>query len=158
MSTRKSRKNSPKMSKKSLFVLPFRPLYFYKNIPCFFRQLKWAIIRGVYGWSPYDVWDMDCYLLKILPEMLTYFAYHHYGYPFAMTQDGDKKDEGAERWTQKLLEMAEYFRQADESNLKDLEKEVLDDKMTYKEFEKHMGDNLHKGMEELEKYFYNLWD
>ena len=145
------------MSKKSLFVFPFRPLYFYKNIPYFFRQIKWAFIRGIYGWSPKDVWDMDDYLLKILPEMLTYLAYHHVTIPGTMLYEGYKEDEASEKWTQKLLEIAENFKQARVWDTP-LEKELLDGKISYQEYENKLGENLHKALEELEKYFYNLWD
>ena len=157
MLTRKSKKNSPKTNKESLIILPYKSSRFWKNIPFIFKQLKWAVIRGIYGWSPHDVWDMDDYLLKILPEMLTYLAYHHVATPGTMLFEGYKEDEAFERWTQKLLEIAEYFKQA---KLWDtpLEEELLEGKITYQEYEKLLGENLHKALVELENCFYDLWD
>lgn len=144
---------------KSLISFPFKTRYFYKNIPYLFRSIKWFFIRGKNGWSEYDVWNMDGYLLKIIPEMLRHLADHHFGYPSNIANIRDEQyDKGKdEEWTQKLLEIAHHFEEADFDNCSKAQ-DYLDKKISYIDLDKYCSEQLHLGMVELERYFYNLWD
>ena len=47
----------------------------------FINSVKWSWQRITRGWSDYDVWTMDEYLLAILPEMLDHLAGETYREP-----------------------------------------------------------------------------
>ena len=44
-------------------------------------NLKAAWQRATRGWANRDTWNLDGYLLEILPEMIDYLAEHAHGYP-----------------------------------------------------------------------------
>ena len=60
----------------------FRNPWLFRRHPvrwlrCFFRSFKYAWQRITRGWADCDVWEMDEYLLQILPEMLDALASRH---------------------------------------------------------------------------------
>lgn len=137
-----------------LFHLPFRARYFWKNIPYLWLGIKSFYLRGKNGWSPYDTWNMDNYLLKILPEMLRYLAENTHSYPVLtepMTKESLDKD--AEKWKKILIYMAKCFEEADEDNYPfdgDIE--------NWKVLEKHRDNKKNEGLMSLKEYFWDLWD
>lgn len=44
-------------------------------------NLKAAWQRATRGWANRDTWNLDSYLLEILPEMIDYLRIHAHGYP-----------------------------------------------------------------------------
>lgn len=70
-----------------LNVLKFdcRPAYYVRHPLKFLRELRNnmrnAIMRVRYGWCHYDIWNMDNWMLTVLPEMLRYLAENGCGYP-----------------------------------------------------------------------------
>lgn len=68
------------------------------------KNLRDAWMRATRGWCRRDVWDMDEYLLKIIPEMLELLATEGISYP------DDRFDE--ESWPEYLKKTAQMFRNA----------------------------------------------
>ena len=139
-----------------LFSLPYGPRYFWRNIPYLWSRIKFFYLRGKNGWCPYDAWDIDCYLLKILPEMLRYLAKNSHSHPVLtkpMTKESSDKD--AEEWKKILIYMAECFEEADEhmfpfdgdGDIENLEA-----------LEKYRDKKKDEGLDLLKKYFWDLWD
>ena len=148
-----------------LFHVPFRAIHFYKNIPYLWLGIKSFYLRGKNGWSPYDTWNMDCYLLKILPEMLRHLAKNDNTHPFLtfpITEESIKEDEN--KWVEILNYMAECFEEADEDRVSNYEKENKIDRYSddyynnYSLIQKYRDDKKNEGLELLKKYFWNLWD
>ena len=56
----------------------FRP---WRFIEATLKNIKYARQRVIRGWSDRDTWNLDSYLLEILPEMINYLREHTHGYP-----------------------------------------------------------------------------
>jgi hypothetical protein len=80
------------------------------NIGLFFRRFKWAYQRATRGYADCDIWNMDQWLLELLPAALNHLADHHYGFP------GDEEFPTDEAWVNYLKEIAQLFYQANELN------------------------------------------
>lgn len=104
-----------------------------------FRELKWFYQRGKRGFSDYDLWDMDDYLLEVLPEMLKKFRSLKNSYPMKFKSMRD--------WQKVLKEMETGFRKV----------RKLDQSMRFKDYEKKT-EIFQKNMKLLTKHFFNLWD
>lgn len=55
-----------------------KPWEFFENT---WLNLKAAWQRATRGWANRDTWNLDSYLLEILPEMIDYLREHTHGYP-----------------------------------------------------------------------------
>lgn len=55
-----------------------KPWKFFKDT---WLNLKAAWQRMTRGWADRDTWDLDSYLLDILPEMIDYLREHTHSYP-----------------------------------------------------------------------------
>lgn len=93
------------------------------HIVYFFRCISQMAHRARYGWAACDVWNMDSYLLEILPSMLEYLAENHTGFPSSAMDAEDitlkeshieyPLDEQADNeWKNILLKMATCFTNA----------------------------------------------
>ena len=147
-----------------LFSLPYGPRYFWRNIPYLWLGIKSFYLRGKNGWSPYDTWNMDNYLLTILPEMLDYLANNIHGYPSDIIIEGESDEDNFNRWQNYLRITANYLRESDEdkcSKNKELEQyerytqEYWD---KYKEINEYRQECLEKALEAIKLNFWNLWD
>ena len=82
---------------------PYR--FTFVNIPKyirqFFRNIKWAYQRIVWGYCERDTFDLYCYYSHLFYNTLTYFAEHLNGYP------AHCKDEN--EWKKYLHDMAAHF-------------------------------------------------
>ena len=72
-----------------------------KYITQFFRNIKWAYQRAVWGFCERDTFSLDNYYSHLLYYSLTYFADNLYGYPIEF------KDEN--EWEKYLHDMAAHF-------------------------------------------------
>jgi hypothetical protein len=109
----------------------------FKNLSYLMRWVKDFFHRGLYGYAESDVWNMDNYLLRILPPMLYQLKKETHGYPAHLT---------AEQWDEildKMIEGFESYRMAEDRD------SVIDSKEHKK---------LTKSLELLKKHFLNLWD
>lgn len=146
-----------------------------KSIP---RKLKWAHQRITRGWADRDTWDLDSSILEYLNGTIQYLADHHYGFP------GHGRFDSDEKWTEYLREMASCFYRAEEENQyydcpsydqwwswykeNDLSEEDIllhdenpfsDDMMEESKRNYHKRHNdLVRGMQMLQKAFWQLWD
>ena len=72
-----------------------------------FKELYWNcrdfIHRGRHGFAYVDVWNMDEYLLMLIPDMLRFLAKNSHGYP------GAEPFETPEKYDAFLIRLAEKF-------------------------------------------------
>lgn len=59
----------------------------WKIISQTFRNIKFAWQRITKGYCEYDYWNIDCYLLKLLPELFDDFRKNLHGYPCSFTKE-----------------------------------------------------------------------
>jgi len=89
----------------------YYPVYrFWKyKVACFPFDVKCFIQRGRRGWSEKDVWSVDDYLTRIIPEMLRELAKNPMGCPegFIDTEEPYSCD----KWSAKLREIADGLEQ-----------------------------------------------
>ena len=108
-----------------------RPAYVERKIPWFsklwpsayYNPVKWFVQRGSRGWADRDVWSVDQYLARIIPEMLERLKSRKNSIPpilhdlqgnviYEMTSEtSDETFENARRlWNHRLDEIIEAFR------------------------------------------------
>lgn len=100
-----------------------------------YREIKWFIQRGYRGWADCDVWSIDYYLNRIMPEMLERLAKTKCGHPIGLS---DK------RWKAMLLKQAYNYRQLSKA---------LDECKTKET--NHYWRQIHRF---LKNYYFHLWD
>ena len=161
------------MSMLDLYAKPgykMRPL---EHIRWWFRRAKHARQRARWGFSSYDVWDMDHYLAELISEMLLYKA------KFGTSNFNDMSMEESQQW---LIDTAAMFKEygrdfpeseeykafcAAKKTIKnedgsvtveydeELSKAWLEREKTESEY--HMC-KLRMGLERLGEKFWELWD
>lgn len=77
----------------------------WQAVKDFGRKLKWAWQRTVRGYADIDWYNMDSFLLNILPDMLETLARKGIGHPHDMSVVG---------WSDYLWDTAQHLRNADE--------------------------------------------
>ena len=75
-----------------------------------FQNLREAYRRVKYGWAYQDCWNMNTWMLEILPPMLRHMADHGCGYP------GTEPFETPEKWNDWLHSMADVLESLQEDN------------------------------------------
>ncbi len=102
--------------------------------------------RGRKGYCYEDLWSFDNWLSKTIANGLREFKAECHGYP----NDVDDFDE----WLKILDEMIECF----EEQPRDIENYSGDFMERYRKRKALKKKKLHRGLELLEKYYYDLWD
>lgn len=90
------------MSRLNLYAKPqykMRPL---ARIKWWFKRRKYARQRARWGFSEYDVWDMDTYLAELIGEMAKYLAEHNVSHPWDISD---------EDWKTTLKTISQCFKQ-----------------------------------------------
>ena len=82
----------------------------WKWVKELFCNLKNAYRRAKYGWAYSDCWNMDSWLLEILPQMLRHMADEGCAYP------GYEPFETPEKWEDWLHSMADVLESLQEDN------------------------------------------
>lgn len=59
----------------------------WKIVSQTFRNIKFAWQRITKGYCEYDYWNIDCYLLKLLPELFDDFRRNLHGHPCSFTEE-----------------------------------------------------------------------
>lgn len=153
----------------NVWTWPYRPRYYLTHPWYWFRQFwrncKASYQRIVYGWCPWDVWDMDCWIIHTFPPMLRYMAEHGSAYP------GHEPFETPERWHEWLNKMADLIESGDEDKQNTCNEfypeyiKFMDDSRANKDYfnraQEIMNDaedNLEIVMTQIGKHFYDLWD
>jgi hypothetical protein len=85
-----------------LYAKPGYKMKLRERIKWWFRRRKYARQRARWGFSEYDVWDLDAYLANLLRDMTAYLAKHHMSHPYYITP---------EEWQQTLINISECFAQ-----------------------------------------------
>lgn len=145
--------------------------YWVRNILNFprnvFYEVKYGIQRAKNGFSIRDTYNIDCWFLNIMPNMLKKFNKINMGYPISMKED---------EWKAIIEDMIFHFTNANEdtcSEINEYEDEFLNSKEDFSklidselgakyrdraiEIEKFQNEELKKGFELFTKYFKDLW-
>lgn len=162
------------------------------SIKRIFKTFKWAWQRTTKGFSEFDAWEMDNYLFHLLPDMLDALAEEGHGYPEmigTLSEDESAdcvKFRNGEEWNAYLHEIAQHFRNADESQspeqnefadlvspmyFLDCDKDCLDHSIIAqrelywdqfvqrdRELQQYYVNELHHAMDMLKLAFFALWD
>lgn len=132
----------------------------------YYSQVYWPV-RTTYerltrGWARRDVWGIDGYLDRIIPEMLECLRDEGHGYPAEFVDPEEypgAKGGGPERWNEILNTMIRGFRAHAELCNMDY---VLDgeryNRETHKPREEALEKEFKKGMKLFTKYYGSLWD
>lgn len=138
----------PSYSKKYLLTHP------WEIIANFFRDIKCAWQRANYGYCFRDIWSIDLWFVKIIPQMLYELKEKQNSYPCTMS---------FEKWKATLDEMIFYFTEANEETCtQQNEIDYCFDSEEWLEREKELDQYreacLQKGVTLFVKYFHDLWD
>lgn len=156
-------------TKKQIYTVPrffkFRNLFHMpiKTLKDLYLDVKYFIHRGRHGWADMDWFNLDSYLLHILPDMLEELANKGYSYSETFI-NADRNKVGnmtPEDWKKYLLEIAQHFRNADEEQTP-VENNILDDRHEWfkkecKTYEWRLRE-VQKGLKMLGDNFFQLWD
>jgi hypothetical protein len=138
------------------------------------RDIHCAWQRATKGYCYRDIWSIDYWFLKTIPNMIDSLKKVHHGYPNGLSD---------EEWCEILSKISRSFRNADDectdyvnpykdeylSKLhidietsrficdadEELEKKYLE---TENKRNQYMNDNLKEGFALFQKYFHSLWD
>jgi hypothetical protein len=103
------------------------------------RETRWFMQRGMYGYSECDGWNLGPYLNMWLPGAIREMAEHHCGYPGTLTD---------EEWTAILHQMADDLAAGSKA----------DSVWCDPERSKALYAQHRRGMRLLGKWFWHLWD
>ena len=109
-------------------------------IDLYYKAL-WFIQRGRRGYADCDVWSIDGYLAKWMPQALRRLATKKTGHPIGMTVKG---------WQTRLETMADGFLAARDIQDMTYRYRSPEDRATWKQF--------NRGMKLFHKHFFSLWD
>lgn len=111
-----------------------------------FKAIRKFIERGRKGYCNEDLWEFDNWLSSLIARSLREFKLNCHGYP----NDIDDWD----KWMATLDEMIDCFEEQsrDIDNISSNFTETYNKRMAIKKAK------LHRGLELLERWFYDLWD
>lgn len=161
------------MNKNNVFAFPCYSWYrLDKHVPHFFKAVKYMFQRAARGYCDMDVWDIDCYLLDIIPNILKALAKRSQSYPSSFdelvgnTGEG-YSEEAHQKWVEYLTETAKLFKALSPEAVDDQIELAFDELVKDNDEEKykaayaeiiHKRDLLtKKAFDELLKHFYELW-
>ena len=90
------------MSMLNLYSNPGYKMNIFERIKWWIRRAQYARQRARWGFSAYDVWDMDHYLAELISEMLLYKA------KFGISYFNDMTEEESQQW---LIDTAAMFKE-----------------------------------------------
>lgn len=122
-----------------------------------YLPFKWGWQRVTRGFADCDTWNLDMHLLNHMSDTIRYLAKNAHGWP-----QGKEFPEYSD-WQKCLNEMADHFYRANENNEYfpcpfDFEKDEDFTLEKLEAYQKQFDDELHAGLQMLEKYFWSLWD
>jgi len=101
-------------------------------------KLKNFMYRGVHGWCPEDVWNLDVYLARVIAESIKYLEKHTISYPNGMT---------FKQWKKILNQISKDIR------IKEIDEEFYTLKNQRKAYKKQQ-----EALKLFVTYFNTLWD
>lgn len=105
-----------------------------------YLQMKWFYQRGKRGYADCDVWSLDCYLARWMPEALLKLKNISHAYPNRMSEKG---------WNKKIDRMVLGFMAA---------RHVNEGKFKTRQEYKLLQEQSRQGLETFKNYFFDLWD
>jgi len=111
------------------------------------KAIRRFIERGRKGYCYEDLWSFDSFLSKLIASGLSDLKDICHGYPI----DFDKFED----WLAVLDEMVYCFEEQNRSISSWASEGILEQ---WQKRQNYKADRLHRGLELLEKYYYNLWD
>lgn len=169
LDTKKQVKDKSNNTKKQIYTIPcffkIRHLFHMpiRTLKDLYLDVKYFIHRGRHGWADIDWFNLDNYLLHILPDMLEELAERSCGYSESFIDaNGNRVDNMTpEDWKNYLLEIAQHFRNADEDQTP-IENNILDDRKKWFEKECEISEwrlrEAQKALKMLGDNFFQLWD
>lgn len=162
----------------------FRVHYYEKwwNIPAHFRNIcsivRNVYYRAVYGFCPYDTWELYAYISMLMENALTYFKNNCHGHPIDMTEEEwDKyldeminrfhyvnldEDEITQPLYDKWEETCDAHIEAGENPFKSGIKEVIDAWKAWSEasneFDERKENAIKEALQMLNERYFDLWD
>lgn len=139
-----------------------------KKIALFFQKIKWMFQRAKYGYCYKDLWNLDYTLGNYIANILTGLAdithvcppnltpdqwdhlLHTIAYNFYVGVDEDFWENPFDKFISYTLNYSDL----DEEQKKNWDEWFKEEKKKYELMEQH----LQKGIEDLSKWFYYLWD
>lgn len=115
------------------------------------RRYQFSHQRIHSGFCDGDWWDMDSYLLELLPAMLNRMADKTISYP------GTEEFPTMESWQAWLRETANYFILARQYQ-EDMWLQPGLSLNTIQEYSNKAQECVSTGLERISKYFFDLWD
>lgn len=114
-------------------------------------RLRRFIERGRRGYCSEDLWSFDNFLSRLLVNALKEFKANSHTYPHDM--------DDWQKWMDILDEMIECFSDQTRSldNILGTPGSPVNSE-GYREAYRKKRERLHRGLELLEKYYYDLWD
>lgn len=106
----------------------------------YYREVKWFIQRGRRGYADCDVWSVDGYLTRIVPQMLETLRKNAIGYPVGSTP---------KKWDTKLKQMINAFTIA---------RQISDYEYISPQAYKKALKLFRKDFDVLKMYYFSLWD
>jgi len=126
------------------------------------RRLKNFYWRGKRGWSEEDAWDIDAYLVEVIPPIVRKYKDEGSGCPGELYDKSRKNDE-CWRWKEILEEIAQGFEAS--AWIKDMKymRQVKNPNGSYsyeedKKVLEEMSKKAETGLQLFAKWFPNLWD
>lgn len=112
-----------------------------------FSSIREFLERGQKGYCYKDLWSFDSFLSDLLVRGLTELKQNCHSYP----NDIDDWDE----WMLILDEMIECFKEQERRIETNISGDIVG---VWKKRREHQKKKLHRGLELLERYYYDLWD
>jgi hypothetical protein len=84
--------------------------YLWEVITDFPRVVKYSWQRARRGWADCDIWSVDIWFMKVIPEMLEKLAKNDHGFPIDFEKGLEKSDSGHNAWKRTLQQMAHDLR------------------------------------------------
>ena len=159
------------MSILNLYAKPEYRMGPIKRIKWWFRRARYVRQRARWGFSEYDVWDLDAYLADLLKDMFAFWAKHQHSHPYNVT---------AEEWQQTLINISECFAQYNrefpqpayeafkKATIREKEKGCVtveapdgllqDWREEERKIHEYKMQKLKEGFDLLYKWYPNLWD
>ena len=146
--------------KHSVFKCSYSKRYYlthpWKFVYHFFQNLQHAYRRAVYGWTWEDAWNLNDWLLAVLPPMLRCIAEEGMAYPGPGTKFGTP-----EKWHSHLHELANTLESLQEQNWEKRNEFSTDNKMWWireKELVQERNRLLVDTFTTFGKNFNHYWD
>lgn len=111
-----------------------------------YRNFKSVIFRGIYGYCPRDVINLDDFFLELITESLQYFIDNHNTYPYTLGFDNDQE------WCDYLKEEI-----IEPLKLAQRDERIEQEFSTELEFYNFKESQLEYGLQNLSKVLYCLW-